>query len=179
MWWLSQTSGTHICDSGWFKSMYTLQGKPDPHVTCFPRSVHVWPLAIRNSRGPHIPTFRESSVALDGYYCSREQVILTAPFMAQLSGQWDLLPFLSQHSHWSSRLKPSIGWWQATRLTRPILPTYNQYIQYLLTEANSSVRNRHRRGIQHWRCQPATSHSLTFPTDGPSLSTSGPRPVSG
>jgi hypothetical protein len=26
-WWLPQTSGTHIRESRWFKSMYTLQGK--------------------------------------------------------------------------------------------------------------------------------------------------------
>jgi hypothetical protein len=27
MWWLPQTSGTHIRESRWFKSIYTLQGK--------------------------------------------------------------------------------------------------------------------------------------------------------
>jgi hypothetical protein len=35
-----------------------------------------------------------------------------------------------------------------------------------LTGANPSVINRHRRGIQPWRCRLATSHSPTFSTDG-------------
>jgi hypothetical protein len=37
--------------------------------------------------------------------------------------------------------------------------------------ANPSVLNRHRRGLQHWRCYLSTHHSSTFPTDGPLLST--------
>jgi hypothetical protein len=32
--------------------------KPNQHITCFPRSVHVWPSTIRISRGPRIATFR-------------------------------------------------------------------------------------------------------------------------
>jgi hypothetical protein len=60
---------------------------------------------------------------------------------------------------------------QATRLTRPISPAWDQYIQYLLAGANSSVLNWHKRGRQPWRCQLASSHSPTFPTDGPPLFT--------
>jgi hypothetical protein len=37
--------------------------------------------------------------------------------------------------------------------------------------SNTSVLNRHRRGLQPWRCRFATSHSPTFPTDNPPLST--------
>jgi hypothetical protein len=43
MWWLPQTSGTHIQESQRFKSMYTLQGKTRPthhtHPTLSPRMV--------------------------------------------------------------------------------------------------------------------------------------------
>jgi hypothetical protein len=51
--------------------------------------------------------------------------------------------------------------------TRPISPTCGQYIQYLLVDTNLSVLNRHRHGLQHWRCQLSTSHSPPFPTNGP------------
>jgi hypothetical protein len=53
----------------------------------------------------------------------------------------------------------------ATRLTGLISPACNRYIQYLLTGANPSVLNRHRRGLQPWRCWLATYHSPTFPTN--------------
>jgi hypothetical protein len=35
---------------------------------------------------------------------------------------------------------------QATRLTGPVSPGYDRYVQYLLAGANPSVLNRHRRG---------------------------------
>jgi hypothetical protein len=63
--------------------MYTLQGKPNQHATCFPRFVHIWPLTIRISRGLRIATFHESSTVLDGYYCSREK---SAPDSASQPG---------------------------------------------------------------------------------------------
>jgi hypothetical protein len=44
--------------------------------------------------------------------------------------------------------KPNIYQQQATRLTGPISLTCDRYVQYLLTGANPSVLNRHRRGLQ-------------------------------
>jgi hypothetical protein len=41
------------------------RGKPDQHVTCFPRSVHVWISTIRVSCGLCTTTFHESSTGLD------------------------------------------------------------------------------------------------------------------
>jgi hypothetical protein len=52
----------------------------------------------------------------------------------------------------------------ASRLTGPISPACDRYIQYLLTGANPSVLNQHRQGLQPWRCRLATYHSPTFPT---------------
>jgi hypothetical protein len=49
-------------------------------------------------------------------------------------------------------------------LTGPISPACDRYVQYLHVGANPSVPNRHRRGLQPWRCQLATYNSLTFPT---------------
>jgi hypothetical protein len=52
----------------------------------------------------------------------------------------------------------------ATRLTGPISPAYDWYIQYLLTGVNPSVINQHRRGLQSWRCRLSTYHSPTILT---------------
>jgi hypothetical protein len=61
--------------------------------------------------------------------------------------------------------KPTFCWWLATRLTEPIPLTCDRYVQYLLVGANPSVLNRHRWGLQPWRCQFSTYHSPTFPID--------------
>jgi hypothetical protein len=45
---------------------------------------------------------------------------------------------------------------QLHQLTRPISPACDMYVQYLLAGANPSVLNRHRRGLQPWRCRLAT-----------------------
>jgi hypothetical protein len=55
--------------------------------------------------------------------------------------------------------------------TRPITLACDRYIQYLLAEANPSVLNRHRWGLQPWRCWLSTQYSSTFPTDSPPLFT--------
>jgi hypothetical protein len=76
---------------------------------------------------------------------------------ARLSGSWDPPQFLSQDSHWSSRLKPNTCGRPATRLTGPITPACDRYIQYLLTDTNPSVLNTHRRGLPHRK--PQNSHN--------------------
>jgi hypothetical protein len=53
---------------------------------------------------------------------------------------------------------------QLFQLTGLISPASDRYIQYLLMGANLLVLNRHRRGLQPWRCRLATYHSSTFPT---------------
>jgi hypothetical protein len=97
--------------------------------------------------------------------CSRHHL------WTRLGGQLDPPQFLSQHNHWSSVPKPRTCWWQATRLTRPISPACDQYLPYLLVGSKLSILNRHRWGLQPWRCRLAISHSPTFPTDDPPLST--------
>jgi hypothetical protein len=53
--------------------MYTLQRKPDQHVTRIPRSVRVWSQTIRISRSQRIATFHEV-VNSDGQSnCSRKK----------------------------------------------------------------------------------------------------------
>jgi hypothetical protein len=53
---------------------------------------------------------------------------------------------------------------QLLQLTGLISPACDRYVQYLLIGANPSVLNRHRWGLQLWRCRFATYHSPTFPT---------------
>jgi hypothetical protein len=64
--------------------MYTLEGKPDQHVTCIPRFVHVWPSTIHISRGLHIAIFRKLSTDLNRSTTSRRR----APDPTQLTVWW-------------------------------------------------------------------------------------------
>jgi hypothetical protein len=82
--------------------------------------------------------------------------------------------FLSWDSHWSSGGKATICWRHATRLTGPISPTCDRYVQYLLVGANPLVLNRHRQELQSWRCQLFTYHSPIFPTSGLHFPPKGP-----
>jgi hypothetical protein len=70
--------------------------------------------------------------------------------------------------------KPNIYQQQATRFTRPISPVCDRYIQYLLTGANPSVINRHRRGLQPWRYRLATYPLPDLPNQLSPLSPKGP-----
>jgi hypothetical protein len=54
------------------------------------------------------------------------------------------------------------------------IPAYDRYVQYLLTEANPSILNRHMQGLQPLRCRLSTSHSSTFPTSGLHIPPKGP-----
>jgi hypothetical protein len=118
--------------------------------------VRVCPAYASCGRSPYVATFHESLTGLDGYYCSQEKV-LRLHLLAQLSGLWDPPQFLSQDSHWSSRLKPNTCGWPTTRLTVPITPACDRYIQYLLIGTNPSVLNWHRRGLPHRK--PRNSHN--------------------
>jgi hypothetical protein len=66
---------THIWESRWFESMYTLQGKPDQHATRIPRSVRIWSQTIGISHGQRIATFCEPLTDLDGSHHSWEKGI--------------------------------------------------------------------------------------------------------
>jgi hypothetical protein len=47
---------------------------------------------------------------------------------------------------------------------------YGSVRSILAHGVNPSILNRHRRGLQPWRCRLTTSHSRTFPIDDPPLS---------
>jgi hypothetical protein len=63
---------------------------------------------------------------------------------------------------------------QLHQLAGPISPACDWYIQYMLTGANRTVLNRHRRGLQPWRCRLATYPLPNLPKQLSPLSPKGP-----
>jgi hypothetical protein len=142
-----------------------------------PTLVHIRPAHASCRWFSYVATFRESTTGLDG--CTApEKKCSWLHLSARLSGPQDPPQFLSQHSNWSSALKPSTYWWQATRLTRPISPACYWYIQYLLTSTNPSVLNRHMQGLPHRNLSIATTLSPPFPSECSTDLPKWPRPVS-
>jgi hypothetical protein len=154
--------------------MYTLQGKTWPTCDTF------------STLGPHISldhmylmwsTYSNLLWVTDRF--GRIPLLLRkrAPTQSTSCRLTDLrvrTQFPFQANQWSSRLKPSFCQWQATRLTRPISLACDWYVQYLLAGANQSVLNRHRQGLQPWRCRLSTYHSPIFPTSCFPFSPKGP-----
>jgi hypothetical protein len=139
-------------DSNWCTPC---RGKPDQHDMY---ASHASPRTsgVRCGRSSYVTTFYESSTGLDGC-TSPEKKCSRLHLSARLSGPWDPPQFLSQHSHWSSMLKPSTCQQQTTRLTGLISSACNRNVQYLLTGTNPSVLNRHRQGLPHRKSR--NSHS--------------------
>jgi hypothetical protein len=169
---------THIRESRRFESMYTLEGetRPTRHIrfplqstyarrTLFTGSPYTWQ-PFKSHRQDCMDTTAPEKK------CSRLHL------SARLSGPRDLPQFLSQHSHWSSRLKPSTCGWPATRLTGPISPACDWYVQYLLRGTNPSVFNQHRWGLPHRNLGIATALSPPFPSECSTSHPKWPRPVS-
>jgi hypothetical protein len=160
---------THIWESWWLESMYTLQGKPDQHAS-----------HAQSAYGPRPYV----SHAVNAYNLSHSrQQSWAGPLLPRKKGSWPN----PQHDGWSICRsvpsfspkttietvgeKPTLCWWPTTRLFGPISLACDRYVQYLLAGANPSVLNQHRRGLQPWTWRLSTSHCPTFPTDGPPLST--------
>jgi hypothetical protein len=78
--------------------MYTLQGKPNQHATRFPRSVRVWPMAIRISRGLHIATFHTVVNRFEQIHCTREEGLPTQSTARRLSDPRVRTQLLSHNS---------------------------------------------------------------------------------
>jgi hypothetical protein len=141
--------------------MYTLQGKPNQHATHFPRSVCIWLTTIRISRGPHIATFHAVIYRFEQIHCTREEGLLTqstASLPQTAKEQWGKVNSCGQLT---------------TRLTGPISPACDRYVQYLLAGANRTVLNRHRRGLQPSRCRLATYPLPDLPNQLSPLSPNG------
>jgi hypothetical protein len=99
---------THIRESRWFESMYTLQGKTRPHDTCFLRSIRVWSTTICISRGPHIATFYTVVNIFEQIHCTWEEGLPTQSTTCRSFDPWVRTQLLSHNSQWSSGEKSSL-----------------------------------------------------------------------
>jgi hypothetical protein len=165
---------THIRESRQFESMYILQGKTRPTCHTLSTLSRIWSTIIRISRGPHIATFHTVVNRFEQIHCTREEGLPTQSTAHRPSDPRVHTQLLSHNSQWSSGEKLSFCWQPTTRLTRPISPACDQYIQYLLAGANRTILNRHRRGLQLWMCQLATYPLPDLPNQLSPLSPSAP-----
>jgi hypothetical protein len=140
-------------------------GENPTNTTCtLPTLVHVCPTYASCGRSLYVATFHETLTDLDRSHYSWEKGLST-----QSTARWLTDPrvhnqLLCWASQWSRGRKSSSCQWLTTRFTGSISPTCDRYVQYLLAGANPSFLNRHRRGLQPWRCRLATYHSPIFPT---------------
>jgi hypothetical protein len=133
-----------------------------PHT--LPTPVHVRSAYTSCGWSPYGATFHESSTKLSRPTAPEKKGSWHNPQRASWSIRRSVPSFSPELANEVVGAKPSIYQRPATRLTKPISPTYDRYVQYLLTGANPLVLNRHRRGLQPWRCRLPTYHSPTFPT---------------
>jgi hypothetical protein len=107
-------------------------------------------------------------------HCSREEGLPTQSTMRRWLIRGSIPIFSPEPANEAAGAKPSIYRRLTTRLTGPVTPVCNWYIQYLLIRANRMVLNRYRWGLQPWRYRLATYHSPTFPTSCLSFPPKGP-----
>jgi hypothetical protein len=129
-----------------------------------PTPVHVCPTYASCRWSLYVATFHEAPTDLDRSHCSWEKGLPTQSTARRLIDPRVRTHLLSRTSQWSRGCKPSSSRWPTTRFTEPISSACDRYVQYLLMGANWMVLNRHRRGLQPWRCRLATYPLPTFPT---------------
>jgi hypothetical protein len=147
--------------------MYTLQEKTRPtrHVRFPCQSIYAWrtlpagcpriwqPFTSRQQNWAGSLLLRKRAPdTIHGAPADRS----TGPYLPSLLSQ--------PMKQWGA--KPSIYQRLATRLNEPISLACNRYIQYLLTDTDPSVLNRHRRGIPHRKPQNSHSTLPVFPFRG-------------
>jgi hypothetical protein len=147
-------------DSNWCTPC---RGKLDQHVTyashTSPRTPDVrflWAVPVRGNLLRVIDRVEQAN-------CSREEGLLTQSTARRWPIHRSVPSFSLEPANKAVGPKPSIYRRPATRLTGPILLVCDWYVQYLLAGANRMVLNRHRRGLQPWRCQLSTYHSPDLP----------------
>jgi hypothetical protein len=130
-----------------------------PHT--LPTPVHARPTYAFCRQSPYVTTFHWLPQS-QNRLLHLEEVLTTKDRLAQ-SSSWVASFFLPCDS-------PGVGErgfgpmvTLLLQLTGPISPACDRYVQYLLTGNNPSVLNRHRRGLQPWRCRLATYNSPTLP----------------
>jgi hypothetical protein len=140
------------------------RGKPDQHATyashaspCMPSVRFLQAVFVRGNLSWVIDRVEQA-------HWSRDE----EPPTQSIARRWPIcgsVPnFSPEPTNEAVGAKTSIYQRPATRLTGPISSVCDRYVQYLLVGANRTVLNRHRRGLQPWRCRLFTYHSLTFST---------------
>jgi hypothetical protein len=142
---------THIRESRRFESMYTLQEKnPTNTPRMLPTPVHARRAYTFCGQSPYMTTFhwlpRSQNRPL-----YPEEVLATKDRLAQpLSWVSSFLLPCDSPGVGERGFNPMVT--ELHQLTGPITPTCDRYVQYLLAGANRMVLNRHRWGLQPWRC---------------------------
>jgi hypothetical protein len=136
-------------------------------------SVHVRLAYASCGRSPYVATFHEAPIDLDRSDCSQEKGLPTQSTAHRLTDLWVRTQLLFWASQWSRGRKPSSWRWLTTRFTGPITPACDRYVQYLLIGANRTVLNRHRWGLQPWRCRLTTYPLLDISNQLSPLSPNG------
>jgi hypothetical protein len=155
---------THIRESRWFESMYTMQSKTRPtrHTlsTLNPHMVHDHTYLTRSTYSNL--SYSHQQIWIDSLHLRRRapDTIHNTTVIRSVGVYPASLPQKPK----SSGKKSSSCWQSTIRLTGPISPACDRYVQYLLVGTNRTVLNRHKRELQSWRCQFSTYHSPTFPT---------------
>jgi hypothetical protein len=138
---------THLRESRWFESMYTLQGETrltrHTYSTLSPCMVPDHTYLTRSTHSDLSCVNRFVQI-----HCPWEEGLLTQSTTQRPSNLRVCTQLLSHNNQWGSGEKASFCWQPATRLTGPISPACDHYVQYFLTGVNSSVPNRHRWGLQ-------------------------------
>jgi hypothetical protein len=147
MWRLSWTSGTHIWESWQFELIYTMQGKTRstwharfPCQSTYARCT--FPVDSPRTWQPFTSHRRSWTNSL--LLRKRAPDTIHSTSADRYTGPYPVFLLSQPMKQWR---KPNLCRQHATKLTEPISPTYDRYVQYLLTGVNSSVLNRHRRMI--------------------------------
>jgi hypothetical protein len=153
--------------------MYTLQGKTRPtrHV-CFPlQSTHAWRMLSAGSLRTWQPFTGSHEVKIGPLH--PEEVLATKDRLAQPSS-WVTSFLLPCDSPGVGERGFDTMVTQLHQFTGLISPACDRYVQYLLAGANWMVLNRHRRGLQPWRCRLATYPLPDLSNQQSLLSPNGP-----
>jgi hypothetical protein len=141
-------------------------GENSTNMTCMlPTHVHVRPAYASYGQSPYVAIFCEVFNSDRQNHHSQENGLPAQSPAHRLTDPWVHTQFLSQGRHWRNGGKATLRRQPATRITRLISPACERYVQYLLTGDTPSILNRHRQGLQPWRCWLDTYHSPTFPTN--------------
>jgi hypothetical protein len=136
-------------------------------ICTLPTPVHVYPVYASYGRSLYVATFHTVVTRFEQIHCTREEVLLTQSTARWSSDPWVRTQLLSHNSQWSSGEKSSFCWQPTTRLTRPISPACDRYVQYLLTGANKWSLIHIGGGYNLGGTGLPRTHSPTFPTSCP------------